>query len=90
MEAVLQIVLLPVTPKPLAVELKGLTKTYGEGALAFQALKGIDLDVPDGGGADAPEAVGARRRNAYFGGNLAQCVPAFLKQFKYLYPCVGT
>jgi putative ABC transport system ATP-binding protein len=32
----------------LAVELKGLTKTYGEGALAFQALKGIDLAVPGG------------------------------------------
>ena len=32
----------------LAVDLKGLTKTYGEGALAFQALKGIDLAVPGG------------------------------------------
>jgi putative ABC transport system ATP-binding protein len=31
-----------------AVQLKGLTKTYGEGALAFQALKGIDLTVPSG------------------------------------------
>ncbi len=31
-----------------AVQLKGLTKTYGEGALAFQALKGIDLTVPRG------------------------------------------
>jgi putative ABC transport system ATP-binding protein len=31
-----------------AVELKGLTKTYGTGALAFQALKGIDLTVKQG------------------------------------------
>lgn len=31
-----------------AVELKGLTKTYGAGALAFQALKGIDLTVKQG------------------------------------------
>jgi len=31
-----------------AIELKGLTKTYGTGALAFQALKGIDLTVPEG------------------------------------------
>lgn len=31
-----------------AVELKGLSKTYGEGALAFQALKGIDLKVQSG------------------------------------------
>ena len=31
-----------------AVELKGLTKTYGQGALAFQALKGIDLSVKPG------------------------------------------
>lgn len=31
-----------------AVELKGLTKTYGQGALAFQALKGIDLTVKQG------------------------------------------
>ncbi len=31
-----------------AIELKALTKTYGDGALAFQALKGIDLTVPQG------------------------------------------
>jgi putative ABC transport system ATP-binding protein len=31
-----------------AVELKKLTKTYGEGALAFQALKGIDMKVEPG------------------------------------------
>ncbi len=32
----------------LAIELRGLTKTYGSGALAFQALKGIDLQVKTG------------------------------------------
>ncbi|MDP2275354.1 MAG: ABC transporter ATP-binding protein [Archangium sp.] len=32
----------------LAIELRGLTKTYGTGALAFQALKGIDLQVKTG------------------------------------------
>ena len=32
----------------LAIELHGLTKTYGSGALAFQALKGIDLQVKTG------------------------------------------
>ncbi len=31
-----------------AVELKALTKVYGEGALTFQALKGIDLTVGAG------------------------------------------
>lgn len=31
-----------------AIELRGLTKTYGSGALAFQALKGIDLQVKAG------------------------------------------
>jgi putative ABC transport system ATP-binding protein len=31
-----------------AIEIKGLTKTYGQGALAFQALKGIDLRVAQG------------------------------------------
>ena len=31
-----------------AVQLKGITKTFGDGALAFQALKGIDLTVPPG------------------------------------------
>ncbi len=34
--------------KNAAIELHQLTKTYGEGALAFQALKGIDLTVPQG------------------------------------------
>jgi putative ABC transport system ATP-binding protein len=34
--------------KPPAIELRQLTKTYGEGALALQVLKGIDLTVPRG------------------------------------------
>ena len=37
----------PVDPEPL-IRLRGLVKTYGSGALAFQALKGIDLDVLPG------------------------------------------
>lgn len=36
------------TTQAPAVELKGLTKTYGQGPLAFQALKGIDLAVAPG------------------------------------------
>lgn len=34
--------------KPLAIDIKRLTKTYGTGALAFQALKGVDLQVAQG------------------------------------------
>jgi putative ABC transport system ATP-binding protein len=30
------------------IRLRGVTKTYGSGATAFQALKGVDLDVADG------------------------------------------
>lgn len=30
------------------IRLRGVTKTYGEGATAFQALKGIDIDVRQG------------------------------------------
>ncbi|SMF61633.1 putative ABC transport system ATP-binding protein [Allosphingosinicella indica] len=30
------------------IRLKGVTKTYGTGATAFQALKGVDLDVAQG------------------------------------------
>lgn len=30
------------------IRLRGITKTYGQGALAFQALKGIDLDIHAG------------------------------------------
>ena len=30
------------------ISLRGITKVYGQGAAAFQALKGIDLDIPRG------------------------------------------
>ncbi len=30
------------------IRLRGVTKTYGQGAIAFQALKGVDLDVRAG------------------------------------------
>ncbi|MBQ0958986.1 ABC transporter ATP-binding protein [Ideonella sp. 4Y11] len=30
------------------IRLRGVTKTYGQGAVAFQALKGIDLDIDQG------------------------------------------
>jgi putative ABC transport system ATP-binding protein len=30
------------------IELRGLTKTYGKGDAAFQALRGVDLDIPAG------------------------------------------
>lgn len=30
------------------IRLRGITKTYGEGPTAFQALKGIDLDIDEG------------------------------------------
>ena len=30
------------------IELRGLTKTYGKGDAAFQALRGVDLDIPSG------------------------------------------
>lgn len=35
------------TAEPL-ISLRGITKTFGSGATAFQALKGIDLDVQTG------------------------------------------
>ena len=35
------------TAAPL-IRLRGVTKVYGEGALAFQALKGVDLDIARG------------------------------------------
>jgi putative ABC transport system ATP-binding protein len=35
------------TALPL-IRLRGVTKVYGEGALAFQALKGVDLDIAQG------------------------------------------
>jgi putative ABC transport system ATP-binding protein len=36
-----------VTTQPL-IELEGITKTYGQGTAAFQALKGIDLSFAEG------------------------------------------
>ncbi|MGD9775004.1 ABC transporter ATP-binding protein [Diaphorobacter sp.] len=30
------------------IRLRGITKVYGQGALAFQALKGVDLDIASG------------------------------------------
>src|SRR5215469_3394582 len=35
-------------PDPI-ISARGLTKTFGAGQTAFQALKGIDLDVAKGG-----------------------------------------
>lgn len=36
------------TQKTALIELKNLTKTYGQGSAAFQALKGIDLRIDQG------------------------------------------
>ena len=41
----------PASTAPVAaplIRLRGVTKVYGEGALAFQALKGVDLDIARG------------------------------------------
>ena len=35
------------TAEPL-ISLRGVTKTYGQGATMFQALKGVDLDIAAG------------------------------------------
>ena len=35
------------SPAPI-ISLRGVTKTYGDGGMAFQALKGIDLDITAG------------------------------------------
>ena len=35
------------TPAPL-IELSAITKTYGQGQAAFQALRGIDLAIGEG------------------------------------------
>ncbi|MFT3953617.1 MAG: ABC transporter ATP-binding protein [Piscinibacter sp.] len=35
------------TAEPL-IRLRGITKTYGQGQAAFQALKGVDLDIEQG------------------------------------------
>lgn len=34
--------------RPKVIELRKLTKTYGYGDAAFQALRGVDLDIPAG------------------------------------------
>jgi putative ABC transport system ATP-binding protein len=34
--------------RPPLIRLRGITKVYGEGATAFQALKGVDLDIEAG------------------------------------------
>ncbi len=34
--------------RPVLISLRGVTKTYGSGATAFQALKGVDLDITAG------------------------------------------
>jgi putative ABC transport system ATP-binding protein len=35
-------------PGQALIRLRGVTRTYGQGAIAFQALRGIDLDVHSG------------------------------------------
>jgi len=37
-----------VASEPPLIQLRGITKTFGEGATAFQALKGVDLDIHAG------------------------------------------
>ena len=36
------------TPAVPLIELRGITKTYGQGSAAFQALRGIDLAIDEG------------------------------------------
>ena len=36
------------TQAPPLIRLRGITRTYGQGATAFQALKGVDLDIAAG------------------------------------------
>ncbi|MEW6446346.1 MAG: ABC transporter ATP-binding protein [Pseudomonadota bacterium] len=38
----------PAEPAPPLIELRGITKTYGRGAAAFQALHGVDLRIEAG------------------------------------------
>jgi putative ABC transport system ATP-binding protein len=38
----------PAADEAPLISLRGVTKVYGEGALAFQALKGVDLDIRRG------------------------------------------
>ena len=35
-------------PAHAAVEARGLTRTYGEGTTAVEALRGVDIDVGSG------------------------------------------
>jgi putative ABC transport system ATP-binding protein len=35
-------------PRPALIQLRGITRTYGEGATALQALKGVDLRIEAG------------------------------------------
>jgi putative ABC transport system ATP-binding protein len=37
----------PAIPGPI-IQLRGVTKTFGSGPTAFQALKGVDLDIAEG------------------------------------------
>jgi ABC-2 type transport system ATP-binding protein len=37
-----------VEPPALAVRVRGLRRTYGRGASAYEAIRGVDLDVPTG------------------------------------------
>ena len=54
----------PMSAPAVAVQLTGITKTYGTGALAFQALKGVDLTVPHGRVHDAGGPFGQREDHA--------------------------
>ncbi len=38
----------PISDQAPLIRLRGITKTYGEGNTAFQALKGVDLDIAQG------------------------------------------
>jgi putative ABC transport system ATP-binding protein len=38
----------PAAGAPALIALRGVTKTYGQGSAAFQALRGVDLDIGDG------------------------------------------
>lgn len=40
--------LTPLAPLVPLIRLRGITKVYGEGKLAFQALNGVDLDIASG------------------------------------------
>src|SRR4028118_1304219 len=35
-------------PSTPAVQVRGLRRTYGQGASAYEAVRGVDLDVPPG------------------------------------------